>query len=365
MPATDGNRRRGGVPPLETGPDEGHEGPIGPYLPIARLGEGGMGDVFVATQEHPLRRTVALKVLKHGLVDRHAAARFEAERQALAVLNHPGIAGVFDAGLTADGRPFLAMEYVRGTWLTTFCDDGRLDNRGPNGPWSPRRAMPSITHTRRASSIENLKPSNILASRDGDRIAVKIIDFGIAKVLGPRLTEQSLHTAEGVVLGTPEYMSPEQAALSSVDVDARTDIHALGLVLYELVAGVPPFNRDRLRALSLLDRLRVIREEEPPRLSRRIEGLGGAAAAIAERRGTDIRSLVRRLRGELEWIVERALDKRPDRRYQSASELAADLRRFLANEPVDAAPFRPPIDCARSPQSIGRSSSVSRQGSSC
>ena len=320
-----------------------------------------MGEVFLATQEHPLRRTVALKVLKRGLVDKQAAVRFEAERQALVVLDHPGIAGVVDAGLTADGRPFLAMEYVRGTWLTTCCDDEASTIEARLALVA--EACDAVHHAHQKGIIHrDLKPSNILASRQGDRITVKVIDFGIAKVLGPRLTEQSLHTAEGVVLGTPEYMSPEQAALSAVDVDARTDIHALGLVLYELLAGVPPFDRDRLRELPLLDRLRVIREEEPPRLSRRIDGLGGAAAVIAERRGTDTRSLVRRLRGELEWIVERALDKRPERRYGSASELAADLRRFLANEPVECRPrFRLPIDCARSPRGIGRSWPLSRR----
>jgi WD40 repeat protein/serine/threonine protein kinase len=310
---------------------------VGPYRLLKRLGEGGMGEVFLAEQQGPIRRTVAVKVLKPGAIDRQAAARFEFERQALAILNHQAIAKVFDAGFADDGRPYLAMEYVPGAWLTTFADnaglaiDERLALFG--------EVCDAVHHAHQKGIIHrDLKPSNILALRQDDRIVVKVIDFGIAKVLGPKLTDESLYTQQGLVLGTPEYMSPEQAGSRTSHVDARTDIYALGLILYELLTGVLPFDRKRVREAGLLDLYRVICDEEPPQLSARVQALGEGVARVASQRRTDSRSLLRRLRGDLEWITRRAMEKDPARRYASASELAADVRRHLVNEAITAGP---------------------------
>ena len=312
-------------------------GAIGPYSIRERLGVGGMGEVYLAAQDHPIRRLVALKVLRADPIDRQAAARFNSERQALAILNHPGIAKVFDAGFTEDGRPYLAMEYVRGTWLTRFADESSLGIVERLALFA--RVCDAVHHAHQKGIIHrDLKPSNIIASWEDARIVVKVIDFGIAKVVGPKLTDESLYTEFGVVLGTPEYMSPEQAGLSRVDVDARTDIYALGLLLYELLTGTLPFDRERLRREALVEMLRVIREEEAPRLSTRVQTLGDRAYTVAGQRRVDPRSLVRRLRGELEWIVAHALEKNPAHRYASASELAADVRRHLADEPVNVGP---------------------------
>ncbi|HEY7500437.1 MAG TPA: WD40 repeat domain-containing serine/threonine-protein kinase [Vicinamibacterales bacterium] len=310
---------------------------IGPYRVLRRLGEGGMGEVFLAEQQHPIRRTVAVKVLKPGAIDRQGAARFEFERQALAILNHQAIAKVFDAGFADGGRPYLAMEYVPGAWLTKFADDERLDIDERLVLFA--EVCDGVHHAHQKGIIHrDLKPSNILAMRQDDRIVVKIIDFGIAKVLGPKLTDDSLYTQQGVVLGTPEYMSPEQAGFSVAQVDARTDLYALGLILYELLSGVLPFDREQLREVGLAGLYKVIRHDEPPRLSARVQSLGERVEGVARQRRTDPRSLVRRLRGDLEWITTRALEKDPARRYASASELAADVRRHLANEAIIAGP---------------------------
>jgi WD40 repeat protein len=312
---------------------------IGPYLVLQRLGEGGMGEVFLAEQQHPIRRTVAVKVLKPGVIDRTTAARFEFERQALAILNHHAIAKVFDAGFAADGRPYLAMEYVPGTWLTRFADTERLGIEDRLALFGD--VCDAVHHAHQKGIIHrDLKPSNILALRQDDRIVVKVIDFGIAKVLGPKLTDESLYTQQGLVLGTPEYMSPEQAGFPVAQVDARTHIYALGLILYELLTGVLPFDREKVLYSEggLLDLYRAIRQDEAPRLGARVQALGERAAGVAIERATDARSLVRRLRGDLEWITTRALEKDPARRYASASELAADVRRHLAHEAIAAGP---------------------------
>jgi WD40 repeat protein/serine/threonine protein kinase len=332
-PALDRTGAGGVTPPDALSPGAS----IGPYRLLKRLGEGGMGEVFLAEQQQPIRRTVAVKVLKPGAIERQAAARFEFERQALAILNHQAIAKVFDAGFAADGRPYLAMEYVPGTWLTRFADTAALGI-------DERLALfvevcDAVHHAHQKGIIHrDLKPSNILALRQDDRIVVKVIDFGIAKVLGPKLTEETLHTQQGLMLGTPEYMSPEQAGSGTSQVDARTDLYALGLILYELLTGVLPFDREKVRRAGLVDLHRVICDEEPPRLSARLQALGERVAGIASQRRIDSRSLVRRLRGDLEWITTRALEKDPARRYASASELAADVRRHVANEAIVAGP---------------------------
>jgi eukaryotic-like serine/threonine-protein kinase len=311
---------------------------FGPYRLIQKIGEGGMGIVWLARQEHPIRRDVALKVIKPGADSAKVLARFESERQALAILNHPNIATVFDAGLTDDGRPYFAMEYVPGLPITTSADERAL-------PIVARlelflQVCSAVEHAHQKGVLHrDLKPANILVGdRDGQAV-VKVIDFGVAKAVGPRLTAETAETELGSLVGTPEYMSPEQAGLTEAAVDTRTDIYSLGLVLYELLVGALPFDASALRRKAVLEMLRVIREEEPPRLASRLTSRTDAEIKeIARRRLTEPRALVRQVCGDLEWITNRALEKEPARRYASASELGADVRRHLASEPVVAGP---------------------------
>ncbi len=316
--------------PLEQG--------IGPYRLIRKLGEGGMGIVWLARQEHPIRRDVALKVVKPGTDSAQVLARFDTERQALAILNHPNIATVFDAGLTGDGRPYFAMEYVDGPPITTFADEHAL-------PIDARlelflQVCEGVEHAHQKGVLHrDLKPANILVHGGDGRATVKIIDFGVAKALGPVLSGGTTATQIGSLVGTPEYMSPEQAGLTDTGVDTRTDIYSLGLVLYELLVGALPFDAGDLRRKAILEMLRIIREDEPPRLASRLTSQSDAEIReIAKRRLTAPRSLVRQLRGDLEWITNRALEKDPSRRYGSASEFGADVRRHLSSEPVAAGP---------------------------
>jgi len=310
---------------------------VGPYRIVRLLGEGGMGLVYLAEQTVPIRRQVALKVIKPGISSSQVLARFESERQALALLHHPGIAAIFDAGTTPDGRPFFAMEYVSGLPITTYCDDRRL-------PVAARldvflQVCTAVQHAHQKGIIHrDLKPSNILVTQQDDQPVAKVIDFGVAKAAAFRLTERTLNTHLGLVLGTPEYMSPEQAGATRFDVDTRTDIYSLGVVLYELLAGVKPFERRDVHAAAVLEMLRIMREVEAPRLTTRISDMGNAATEIARRRRTDVRNLARQLHGDLEWITLRSLEKDPARRYASASELAADLRRHLQDEPLTTGP---------------------------
>jgi WD40 repeat protein/serine/threonine protein kinase len=311
---------------------------FGPYRLIEKIGEGGMGIVWLARQEQPIRRDVAVKVVKPGANSALVLSRFESERQALAILNHPNIAAVYDAGLTADGRPYFAMEYVPGLPITVFADqralpiDGRLELF--------LAVCEAVEHAHQKGVLHrDLKPANILVSDRDGRAAVKVIDFGVAKALGPPLSAETMETLVGSLVGTPEYMSPEQAGLTSSAVDTRTDIYSLGLVLYELLVGALPFDANTLRRKAIVEMLRVIREDEPPRLASRLTSQTDAEIReIARRRLTEPRALVRQLRGDLEWITNRALEKEPARRYASASALGTDIRHHLASEPVAAGP---------------------------
>jgi serine/threonine protein kinase len=317
----------------------GREGPgavIGPYRLLEQLGEGGCGVVFLAEQTQPVRRRVALKVVKPGMDTREVLARFEAERQALALMDHPNIAHVFDGGQTPTGRPYFVMELVRGVPITDFCDQQRLQIR-------ERLALfvsvcQAVQHAHQKGIIHrDLKPANVLVARHDGTPVVKVIDFGVAKAIGLRLTDRSL-TLDEQLIGTPLYMSPEQARLSGLDVDTRADVYALGVLLYELLTGTTPLDREGLQTLGLHEILRSIREEQPDRPSTRVGALGEAAVHVSANRRSDPKRLGRTLRGEPDWIVMRALEKDPDRRYESASAFAADVQRYLRDEPVVACP---------------------------
>lgn len=312
-------------------------GQIGPYQLLELLGEGGMGEVWLAEQKTPIHRTVALKLIKPGMDTKAVIARFESERQALALMDHPAIAHVFDAGSTVEGRPYFVMEYVPGLPITEYCDKHRLSI-------SERLALfvqvcEGVQHAHQKAIIHrDLKPSNVLVLEQGNRAIPKIIDFGLAKAMAQRLTEKTLFTELGVIIGTPEYMSPEQADQREQNIDTRTDVYSLGVILYELLAGALPFDAKALRAAGLAEILRVIREEEPPKPSTKIRSMGEGSAATAEKRREEPRSFARRLSGELDWITMKALEKDRVRRYGTPTELSADIARYLQNEPVVAGP---------------------------
>jgi WD40 repeat protein/serine/threonine protein kinase len=320
----------------EASPAEAH-GRIGPYKLLAVLGSGGMGDVYLAEQETPMRRRVAVKVIKRGMDSKEVIARFESERQALALMSHPSIARVLDAGSTEDGRPFFVMEHVAGVWITEYCDRHALDGRARLELF--HEVCQAIQHAHQKGIIHrDIKPSNILVSVEDARPRPKVIDFGVAKAVNQRLTEKTLFTQQGVLVGTPGYISPEQAEVTGLDIDIRTDLYSLGVVFYELMAGSPPFDPARLRGAGWVEMLRIIREEEPLRPSARVAGLGGTATDVARRRRTDAGTLRRQLSGDLDWIALKCLEKDRTRRYQSATELAADIQRYLHDEPVMAGP---------------------------
>ena len=307
----------------------------GRYKLVELIGEGGMGSVWMAQQVEPVRRAVAVKLIKAGMDSKQVLARFEAERQALALMDHPNIARVLDAGLP-DGRPFFVMELVKGVPITEFCDARRLTPRQRLELFVP--VCQAIQHAHQKGVIHrDVKPSNVLVALYDGRPVPKVIDFGIAKAAGQPLTERTLMTGFGAVVGTPEYMSPEQASFNQLDIDTRSDVYALGVLLYELLTGSPPHPRKDLERAGLLEILRVIREVEPPRPSTRLSS-SQALAGIAEVRGTEPARLARLVRGELDWIVMRALEKDRSRRYESASAFAADVQRYLAGEAVQAVP---------------------------
>jgi serine/threonine protein kinase/WD40 repeat protein/tetratricopeptide (TPR) repeat protein len=333
---------RGGAPNalVTTSDVAGAEGPgtvIGPYKLLEQIGEGGFGVVFLAEQSQPVRRKVALKVLKPGMDTRRVVARFEAERQALAIMDHPNIAKVLDGGATTSGRPYFVMELVKGAPITEFCDTNQLTPRQRLELFIP--VCQAVQHAHQKGIIHrDLKPSNILVSRHDTTPIVKVIDFGVAKALGQSLTDKTLFTGIAQMIGTPLYMSPEQAGMSDLDVDTRSDIYSLGVLLYELLTGTTPFTRERFQKAAFGEMQRIIREEDPPRPSTRISTLGQAGTSVSARRQTDPRRLSQLYRGELDWIVMKCLEKDRNRRYETASAFAADVQHYLKDEPVLACP---------------------------
>ncbi len=307
------------------------------YRVLQKVGEGGMGEVYEAEQRKPIRRKVALKVIKLGMDTKEIVARFESERQALALMDHAGIARVFDAGITERGQPFFAMEYVKGVPITDYCDRHCLPTRARLELF--RQVCDGVQHAHQKGIIHrDIKPSNVLVAVQGEKPIPKIIDFGLAKATAQRLTERTLFTEHGQLIGTPEYMSPEQADFTGLDVDTRTDVYSLGLLLYELLVGALPFDSKELREGGLDVIRRKIREEQPARPSTRVTRLKDQSSTVAEKRGTDPAALSKRLRGDLDWIVMKALEKDRTRRYASASDFAADIERHLVHQPVQASP---------------------------
>jgi len=313
---------------------------IGDYTILELLGTGGMGAVYRAEQHEPIHRRVAVKVIKAGLCTPEVVARFEAEREALALMSHPSIATVLDAGTTDDGRPFVVMEYVPGIRITDYCDRHRLDLRHRLELF--REVCSGVLHAHQKGIVHrDLKPSNVLVTEVDGQPRVKVIDFGLAKALHGRLTDGSLFTHFGVLLGTPAYMSPEQVQPSRLDIDTRTDVYSLGVLLYELLTGVLPFNYAEVKEFAIAELQHLLLELEPERPSQRLHALGDQAEELAQRRGADVSTLRRLLRDDLDWIVMHALERDRSRRYQSAGELAADIDRHLSDEPVSAGPPAP------------------------
>lgn len=311
---------------------------IGRYRLMEQIGEGGMGLVFVAEQTEPIARRVALKVIKPGMDSKLVIARFEAERQALALMDHPHISRVLDAGTTPSGLPYFVMELVRGMTITKYCDQAKVGVADRLRLFQD--VCDAVQHAHQKGIIHrDLKPSNILVTLHDGKPVVKVIDFGVAKALHQTLTQKTIYTALNQVLGTPHYMSPEQLELSGLDIDTRSDIYSLGVLLYELLAGTLPFDRERLITSGFDEMRRIIREEEPPRPSQRVTTLPAATrSTVAEMRGLDHRELFQKIKNELDWITLKSLSKDRSRRYSSASEFAADIQRYLDDVPVLACP---------------------------
>jgi tetratricopeptide (TPR) repeat protein/serine/threonine protein kinase len=323
-------------PTVDQPPGEQSGAVIGPYKRIEPIGEGGMGTVWMAQQTEPVKRLVALKLIKAGMDSKQVIARFEAERQALALMDHPNIAKVLDAGTTSAGRPYFVMDLVKGVPITRYCDEHHLTPRQRLKLFMP--VCQAVQHAHQKGIIHrDLKPSNVLVALYDGKPVPKVIDFGVAKAAGQSLTEKTLVTGFGSIVGTFEYMSPEQAEINQLDIDTRSDIYSLGVLLYELLTGSPPFTRKELKKVGVLEMLRVIREHEPSKPSTKLSTAEGLPT-LAANRGTEPAKLTRLVRGELDWIVMKALEKDRNRRYETANGFAMDVQRYLADEPVLACP---------------------------
>src|SRR5262249_6082793 len=310
---------------------------IGPYKLLQQIGEGGFGAVFMAEQTQPVRRMVALKIIKPGMDTRQVIARFESERQAPAIMDHPNIAKVLDAGATDSGRPYFVMELVKGVPVTEFCDKNHM-------PADQRLKLfqdvcHAVQHAHHKGIIHrDLKPSNVMVTLHDGVPVVKVIDFGVAKATVQKLTERTLFTAYGQMIGTPAYMSPEQAEMSGLDIDTRSDVYSLGVLLYELLTGTTPLETRRLREAGYAEMQRLIREEEAPRPSTRLSSLGESATVFAGNRGTDVKQLARLLAGDLDWIVMKSVSKDRNRRYGTPAMFAEDIERYLRRDAIAARP---------------------------
>jgi serine/threonine protein kinase len=314
------------------------EGPgswIGPYKLLQLIGEGGFGVVYMAEQEEPIRRRVALKIIKPGMDTKQVIARFESERQALAMMDHPNIAKVLDAGATVSGRPYFVMELVKGVPLTDYCDANRLSTRERLDLFA--QVCNGVHHAHEKGIIHrDIKPSNVMVTLHDAAPVPKIIDFGVAKATNQRLTEKTLFTAYGACIGTPTYMSPEQAEMSGLDIDRRSDVYSLGVLLYELLTGTTPLDAERLRSAAFGELQRMIREDDPPTPSARLSTLGDRLTEVARNRHAEPQVLTKLVRGDLDWIVMKAIEKDRRRRYDSAAHIVEDVSRFVKDEPVAA-----------------------------